>query len=631
MKTGPGLALALWLVLPPAVQAQERILEFHSDIEVQVDASMTVTETIRVRAEGKQIKRGIYRDFPTSYRDRLGNRYRVGFEVLAVTRDGEPEAFHRERRRNGVRVYIGRKELYLSPGIYTYTLRYRSNRQLGFFAEHDELYWNVTGNDWAFAIERASAAVRLPRIAPSLLRLHAYTGPAGSRGKDYIARADPAGGAYFESTRVLPPRQGLTIVVEWPKGYVSAPTLAAQARWVLRDNRELAALALGLGALLGYYWLAWLKVGRDPRPGVIVPQYVPPKAYSPASMRFIRRMGYDQRTFAAALVNLAVKGYLRITEDEGDFTLERAERNDVALAPGEQALVKKLFSALHVVPLKQQNHAVIGGALKAHKNALRRNYEKIYFLANSGYLVPGVLISLAAFAAAVFAAPTLEPLPALFLTVWLGVWSVACLALVAAAASAWRRVASGGVGKALQMSAFAIPFLAFEAFGLWAFSQVATISIGIGVILLALLNLLFYQLLKAPTLAGRKLLDQIEGFRHYLQVAEGTELRGRRPRETLDLFEIYLPYALALDVENEWSERFAAKIAQAETEERRGYSPSWYRSSHGYTSIPHMSSALGGSLGGAIAASAQAPGSSSGGGGGGSSGGGGGGGGGGGW
>lgn len=628
----PQLGIALLLAWALPAPAAERILAFHSDIEVHADASMTVTETLRVQAQGAQIKRGIYRDFPTQYRDRVGNRYQVGFEVLGVTRDGRPEPFHTDRRSNGVRVYIGRSDVHLRPGEYTYTLSYRTDRQLGFFAAHDELYWNVTGTDWVFPIEHASARVRLPAIPESALRLSAYTGPFGARGQDYVARLEAGGGARFETTRALPPGHGLTIVLEWPKGHVSEPTLADELGWILRDNRALGALALSLLALLAYYALAWLKVGRDPQAGVIVPQYVPPKGYSPASMRFIRRMGYDQKTFASALVNLAVKGYLRITESDGQFTLERAAGNDVELAPGEQAIAKQLFSAAPVVVLRPESHRVIGSALEAHKHALRRDYEKIHFLTNSGYLVPGILLSLATLLASILAAPGAETVPTLFLTAWLAVWSIACFALIGASVDAWRAVASTGVAQALKVTLFAIPFLGFEGFGLWAFSQTATVSLGAGVIVVALVNLLFYQLLKAPTLAGRKLLDKIEGFRHYLQVAEGGPLRGRRlPRETLDLFEIYLPYALALDVENEWSERFAATIAAAERERGHAYDPAWYRSSHGYRGIPYMTSALGSSLGSAIAASARAPGSSSGGGGGGSSGGGGGGGGGGGW
>lgn len=167
---------------PQSARAQdERILSFHSDITVNPNASMLVRETIKVRSAGDQIRRGIYRDFPTRYKDRLGNQYVVGFAVLEVQRDGKPEPSRIERQSNGERVYIGRKNVYLDPGEYTYTLVYRTTRQLGFFPDHDELYWNVTGNGWIFPIDAASATVTLPKgIVKEALWRDAYTGPQGS-------------------------------------------------------------------------------------------------------------------------------------------------------------------------------------------------------------------------------------------------------------------------------------------------------------------------------------------------------------------------------------------------------------------------------------------------------------------
>ncbi|OOZ36456.1 DUF2207 domain-containing protein [Solemya velesiana gill symbiont] len=117
------MASLFLLLLSCSVHADERILDYFSDILVQPNGSMIVEETIQVRAEGKQIKRGIYRDFPTDYEDRLGNDYRVGFELLEVRRDGQPEPHHTERISNGVRIYAGRKDLFLKQGVYTVSVR----------------------------------------------------------------------------------------------------------------------------------------------------------------------------------------------------------------------------------------------------------------------------------------------------------------------------------------------------------------------------------------------------------------------------------------------------------------------------------------------------------------------------
>ncbi len=143
-------------------QRLERIISFDSDIHVYWNATMSVTETISVYSTGNEIKRGIYRDFPTRYKDRYGSNHVVDFSVDEVLRDGKPESYRLEDLSNGVRVYIGRKDVFLNPGRHIYTIRYSTNRQLGFFKDHDELYWNVTGNSWSFPIERAAATINLP-------------------------------------------------------------------------------------------------------------------------------------------------------------------------------------------------------------------------------------------------------------------------------------------------------------------------------------------------------------------------------------------------------------------------------------------------------------------------------------
>ena len=166
-----SLLVTACLLITGLVFADERILDYHSDVLIKSDGSLMVTEVIRVRAEGNNIRRGIYRDFPTSYKDRHGNNYRVSFNVLDVQRNGSSEAFHTTKLSNGVRVYFGSAERMLPHGVHEYRLRYYTTRQLGFFKDFDELYWNVTGNGWVFPIDRASASIELPgTVDPGDLR-----------------------------------------------------------------------------------------------------------------------------------------------------------------------------------------------------------------------------------------------------------------------------------------------------------------------------------------------------------------------------------------------------------------------------------------------------------------------------
>lgn len=119
----------LLLLMSASVSAAEYIESYHSDIEIQPNDDLLVTETIRVHAEGKAIKRGIYRDFPTRYRDSEGKNHNVGLEILSVKRGNRSEPIRTEGRSNGTRVYIGDSDVYLLKGFYDYQIRYRSTRR----------------------------------------------------------------------------------------------------------------------------------------------------------------------------------------------------------------------------------------------------------------------------------------------------------------------------------------------------------------------------------------------------------------------------------------------------------------------------------------------------------------------
>ncbi len=560
---------ALALFLPLTGLAGERILSFDSEIRVMTSGMLEVTETIRVRAEGNRIKRGIYRDFPTEYADKLGNEYTVAFEPLAVLRNDRPEAFHSQAIRGGVRTYFGSASRYIEHGEHTYTFRYRASRLLGFFEEHDELYWNVTGFDWHFPIDKASATVVLEFDAPlSGITHEAYTGPFGGQGRDYKSRLESSRRVSFEATRPLSPVNGLTIVVGWPKGFVNEPTTMDRITWLLKDNKNLLVALLGLVLLLAYYIPVWRARGKDPEEGVIVTRYEPPAGYSPASLRYIRQMYYDNKVMTAAIVNLAVKGYLEIEQRGDSHWLKKKSRLNAtaAMAAGEEELYKALFKEGNSVELDNENHEILGAARTEHRKSLKKDYKKTYFRTNGQLNVPAILILIAS----------------------------AVIAL--------------NIGKGPTV-------------------------LVIATIVLSVLTIGFFAvIMRRPTMRGRKLLDELLGFKDYLEVAEKDELNLRNPpAKTPQLFEAMLPFALALGVDQQWSERFASVLAGIRDKNGREYRPSWYNGSWQSSNLTKTTSQLSSGLHSAISSSVSPPGSASGGGGGGFSGGGGGGGGGGGW
>jgi len=627
------LVLTIFTFLSSPIVADERILSYQSNIEIFTDGDMQVEDNIRVRVENNIIKRGIYRDFPTRYKDKLGNNYHVKFDVIRVLRDGQSEPFHTKAQNNGVRLYVGSKNYQLPVGEYEYTIVYRTNRQLGFFENHDELYWNVTGNGWVFPIDKVEVKVILPQNIPTdSLKLEAYTGAYGAAGRDYQSSLNYDGIPQFVTSRTLQSYEGLTVVVNWPKGYIKEPDLAESIGYVLDDNFSLLLGLIGLIIIFLYYYLVWQKVGKDPDTGVIFPHYYPESGFSPASMRYISRMGYDHKTFATAVVNLAAKGALEINDSSSvEYSLIKLNSVDIELAAGESILMQKLFSESDTIILKNTNHKLIAASLAAHKKSLKQDYNKIYFKKNSVWLLPGFILS-AVFIAIIFLMVKSSAGPEnLFMLVWLSGWTLGVVVIVKLVIKYWRSAMSGkSYLPAIGTTLFALPFVSVEIFVITKYQ----FSIPLVLIVAAIisLNMLFYHWLKAPTRIGRKLLDKIDGFKMYLEVAEKDELNLKNPPEkTPEIFESYLAFAMALDVEQQWAEKFTAVFLRLQ-EQGTTYQPVWYHGSHWNAhNLTNFTSSVGSSLSSAISSSSMAPGSSSGSGGGGFSGGGGGGGGGGGW
>src|SRR5687767_9363509 len=246
------IVIALFAVLIcSGALADEQILDYDIEVRIDREGALDVTERIVVRAQGNLIRRGIYRDFPTRYRDRYGNRVAVDLKVSSVLRDDQPEPWFTEELDNGVRINTGNDNFLPVPAEYTYTLRYRTTRQLGFFADHDELYWNAIGTGWDFPIEGGSVLARLPQAVP-IDQLHAegYTGAQGAKEQHYTATVPTPGNARWQLTQPLAPQQGFTVVLTFPKGLVAAPTRAQRILWFLKDNRGVLVALLGLFGLL---------------------------------------------------------------------------------------------------------------------------------------------------------------------------------------------------------------------------------------------------------------------------------------------------------------------------------------------------------------------------------------------
>ena len=625
-------AFILLLAASPAV-AEERIQRFLSAVQIQKDSSLEVTETIDVRAEHDAINRGIYRDFPTRYRGRNGSQVRIGFTFRDATLDGALVKSSIESVSNGVRIRLGDPDKLIDIGDHRFVIRYQTTRQVGRFKDYDELYWNATGNGWGFPIDLAEARIRLPEAATFGQR-SVYTGAQGSTAANARVIDEKPGDITFQTTGTLAPYEGLTVAVAFPKGVVAEPTESDRTKWMLADYGPLVVGAISLMGLGIFYYFAWARAGRNPRAGTIVPLFSPPNDLTPAGMRYIWKMGADNRAFAAALVDMGVRGHIKLSEREGGFfssdktVLERLAGTS-PLPPEEEAALREMAMTGDQIVMEQKNHAKFSAAQKGLGEVLKDAYEGVMFNRNWGWAVAGLILFIAAFwlaAAAVVAATDGAALWRILVT--LGAALVAALLALAihGSSSTGKCLLSLGMFAAGAAALATGAPLLIEALntGWWA-------PLLLPLLALPLVVSAFFWI-AAPTKEGRRVLDQIGGFKQYLSITEGEKLdRMTPPKDTPELFERYLPYAIALGVENRWAKRFAGILAAAAAQgTQQGFA--WYSGSNSPWENPgRFTDSVGSSLASTVSSASTAPGSSSGSGGGGSSGGGGGGGGGGGW
>jgi uncharacterized membrane protein YgcG len=643
----------LWV--PNSIQAAERITKFHSDIAIGDDGFITITETISVIAKGKKIKRGIIRDIPVQYDVGFyGLKTNIPCQIIFIHCDGQDSVYKEESFGSYKRIHIGSKNVQLSTGPHTYTIQYKT-RQLRFQEDHDEVYWNATGNAWEFPIEQAEATISFPAETPmDEVSAEGYVGALKSTNQnDLTIRIEGEKHRVTYSTKdSLKPQEGLTVVATFPSGLITKPSTAE----VHLNDPFLVWGSIGLVSVIAYFMTAWLFVGRDPATGVIVPLYEPPENLSPAACRFISQMGYDKECFSVALLSLATQQVLTIRENKKRYTLEKTGTPTNSTSNGEKQIFDHLFHGRNSLAIDRKDHVLFSQAITTLRKSLVREFEGVLFRPNRLWFFGGLLLSLAVLVLVVFFAGGVKATGiAGFLTLWLTFWSCGVVVLLHKVVSSWRAAIVGnsamsqiaGYGSAIFLTLFALPFIAGELVAIGMLAGVTSLWIIPLILGIVTTVALFYELIKAPTAAGRPIMDQIDGFAMYLSTAEEDRLEAFTQQatthqhmhaapHTIELFERFLPYAVALNVANKWADQFQDLIADAslstQTANGSGYHPAWY---HGdawsASTIGATAAGLGSAMTASVAAAATSPSSSSGSSGGGFSGGGGGGGGGGGW
>ena len=497
----PALALLLCLAARPAAAQRSLAIErFAADIAVGPDGTVDVSETITARFTGAW--NGIYRTVPVRYRTPQGFNWTLDLDLVgAIGGDGRPLEVERERVRHFVKYKIWVPSA--RDTARTVVLRYRARNGLRFFENHDELYWNVTGDEWDVPIGAASARIELPAGATGV-RATAFNGVYGATAQDAEVVVEGT------TVRVTLPgplgfREGLTAVVGWDKGVVAAPTGADRVRRFLASNWP---LAIPLPVLLGMF-LLWRRVGRDPRRLPVAVRYEPPDTLSPAEAGTLMDYSADMRDITATLVDLAVRGHLRIEEREEPALLGLITKREYVFHP--------LAPPVDAAPLGSHESRVLGGIFRDGTGEVR-----LSDLDNEFYRhLPGIRD-------AIFERLVARGLYRSRPDRVRRRWTVG--ALVLGGVIFWL-----GITLAARLDLGPVPFV-------------------VAAFLSALIVVGFARIMPARTVQGARALERVLGFEEFLRRVDGERLE--RVVRTPEMFERFLPFAMAFGVERKWAKAF---------------------------------------------------------------------------
>ena len=505
MRRVPALVFTTVSLFASAAAARTLEIErFDAAIRVVADGTIDVRETIQVNFTGSW--QGLYRTIPVEYHTPQGLNFTLLLEVQHVT-DGAGNPLRWESSR--VRHY--RKLKVWVPGAEdarrTVVISYRVIDALRFFEDHDELYWNVTGDEWDFPIEHAGAQIQLPPGAAGL-RATVFTGPRGSTDHEAdVAIGDTA--VAVETRARLGFHEGMTIAVAWDKGAVREPSVLAKGALFLRSNWPFAVPLIALAVM----WMLWYTRGRDPRLRPIAPRYKPPEGLTPAEVGTLADDSADVGDVTATIVDLAVRGFLHIDEvgSSYSFSLLKPPAQWTGLRPHESAILNGLFSdglstSVDLSDLENHFYKKLPGIQDAlYASMLERGFyrsrpDRIRAFAYRMATLVGLLV--------IFFGP---------------------------------RLASG-----------------------WGMAPATFIIAGVAT---AVIIGIFGRIMPARTVRGARVLEDVLGFEDYLSHVDGD--RFERTIKSPQLFEAFLPFAMALRVDKRWAAAFATVYAQA---------PQWYSS-----------------------------------------------------
>lgn len=542
-------------------EGKERVLNFHSDIEVDSTGRVLVTETIKINVTGESIGRGIVRTIPIFRKDIHNNKKRIDISILSIQRDGKQEDYTTKKEGDDFAIYIGNPNYYLPHAVYEYTIQYESYGHVGFFDNYDEIYWNVTGNDWAFPIDKASATIHLPQGA-KFIDNACYTGSAGSTATDcnYTTKGDSI--VNFKCTTSLAKNEGFTVATSFTPNIVKRPPPPSKASifWNIYNNIIVSISSIVI--LMGYFGVIYKRFNSKSKKPVVVPTFNPPDNRSAGSIRYLHKKTVDPKTLTASILSMAVKNTISIKDEDSEYIITKKDSSE-NLDEEEKNTYNILFKDDKTsVNLKKSYSPVWSNIYSRLKLTLeKKDNIKEYYPSKTKYLLGGLLLSIILIAIWFLSAISLEKIDlsatmsicmSVFMTVAICFWI-------------WKSK------KLISLFLFVILLSTiFFQYSLITTGNIMYLYSFLLIYGLILINILFSIFFNISTDKGLELTAKIEGFEMYLKTAEESRLNFLTPPDqTPQQFEKMLPYAVALDLEIEWAKKFTKIL------EQYNYQPTW--------------------------------------------------------
>lgn len=531
-----SVALFAFAIISSNVYAQdaERIESFHSDINLESNGIVTVKEKIQyffpsAESDSAKAKHGIIRNIPVKYRAHsagtLTGEVNIYFDLTSVNieKDNgqtEPVPFEKSSSGNNVVIRIGDANKTVN-GLITYVIAYKAQRAINFSPKgnenQDEFYWNVTGNGWEVPIQKADATIKFPAdINPDTWKFACFTGPLGIENKECSEEATSVSSVQFASNWDLKPKEGLTILTGFPKGIITQPTTSQNVILALKYNILTYLFLLIPFIAFIILFILWFLKGRDPKgKGTIIPFYSPPDNLTPIELGTLVDEKADIKDISSVIIDLAVRGYLKIREIEKkavlgifkgnpDYELIQLKRSE--FLPG---LEKKVFDIIfpvgeHKVNLSDLNER-FPQKVSEIKTAVYANLVDRGYFPKSPQRVRNTYLFLGA----------------------------------------------------------VVAFLGIILF----VNQMGVIGSG-SMFITGGMIAIFSLFMPQKTIKGVNTYEQILGLKEYLSVAEKDRIEFHNaPVKKPEVFEKLLPYAMVLGVEQQWAKQFEGIYNQP---------PSWY-------------------------------------------------------